>query len=82
MKLIKLGNNETLLQTNHGYEILYSYETPVAGYSPLLGHFKTTEHYSATTTKHINKYLKGNEAFLISPTDIERMGFIIAGENS
>jgi hypothetical protein len=77
MKLKQLGSNQTLLITNHGYEILYSYETPVAGYSPILGWFKTSKKYSRTTNKHINKYLNGNKACLLCPTDLEQMGMLI-----
>ncbi len=39
--------------------ILFSYSTPVAGYDSK-GAFRTAEHYSPTTSKHINKYL-GND---------------------
>jgi hypothetical protein len=77
MHLTKLGNNVSLLTTNHGYEILYSYSTPVAGWAPLIGNFKTNKRYSVTTTKHINKYLSGKEAIEMCPTDIESMGKII-----
>lgn len=75
MHIKPLGSNQTLLITNHGYEILYSYETAVAGYNPTLGlHFRTTKRYSNTTTKHINKYLAGRNAIALSPEDIEQMG--------
>jgi hypothetical protein len=81
MNIKPLGTNVTLLVTNHGYEILYSYETPVAGYSPLLGWFRTTQRYSNTTTRHINKYLeKQQDVINVSPEDIELMGKTIAGE--
>jgi len=39
---------------------LFSYDTPVAGWDDK-GAFRTLEHYSATTTKHINKYLGGKD---------------------
>lgn len=58
MNIKPLGANQTELITNHGHRILYSYETPVAGYLPNIGWFRTTEQYSKTTTKHINSYLK------------------------
>lgn len=73
MKIIELGNNQTELLTNHGHRILYSYETPVAGFSPEIGYFKSTEHYSRTTSKHINQYLKGVNAVLLPPEAIEEL---------
>ena len=45
----------------NGNFILFSYETPVAGRSISQendGFFKTSTHYSATTTRHINKYFR------------------------
>jgi hypothetical protein len=43
--------------------LLFSYSTPVAGFSPVhgpneSGHFKTAQHYSQTTTRHIKKYFR------------------------
>jgi len=58
MKLQSIAHNRTLLIFNNGItEILFSYETPVAGYSNKLGYVKTDQWYSSTTTRHINKYL-------------------------
>ena len=51
----------------NGSFVLFSYETPVAGRSIKApsgdeyendGFFKTATKYSATTTRHINKYFK------------------------
>jgi len=78
MRLNKLGQNQNLLETNHGHEILYSYNCPVAGFSPGIGYFKTTKFYSTTTSKHINKYLEGIEnVSTINQEDIELMGWLI-----
>ena len=44
----------------NGVSILFSYETPVAGWDNE-GAFRTEEKYSATTTKHVNKYLGGKD---------------------
>lgn len=57
LKLKPLASNMTEL-TLGSTTILFSYETPVAGYDDE-GAFRTLEHYSPTTTKHINKYLGG-----------------------
>lgn len=59
MKLKQVGSNMTELNIN-GVSVLFSYETPVAGWDSD-GSFRTDEHYSPTTTKHINKYLGGKD---------------------
>ncbi len=61
MKLKNIGSNMTETEVN-GTFILFSYETPVAGRSIKVsddGFFKTSTHYSPTTTRHINKYFRG-----------------------
>ena len=60
MKLKHLGPNMTELtffddNSTVTHVILFSYETPVAGWH-VNRLFKTEEKYSRTTTKHINKY--------------------------
>ena len=58
MELQSRAKNRTVLIFNNGItEILFSYDTPVAGYSDKLGFVKTNKWYSSTTTRHINKYL-------------------------
>ena len=75
MKLKTIGSNQTLLLTNHGYEILYSYETAVAGYSPVIGWFKSNKNYSKTTSKHVNAYLTNRvDIVLLTPEEIDYMG--------
>ena len=55
MELKQIAPNMTELTVN-GVSVLFSYETPVAGWDNE-GAFRTDQHYSATTTRHINKYL-------------------------
>tara|TARA_Y100001937_G_scaffold24933_1_gene35746 strand:+ start:112 stop:339 length:228 start_codon:yes stop_codon:yes gene_type:complete len=55
MKLKTIASNMTELNFN-GVSIMFSYDTPVAGWDNQ-GAFKTSEHYSPTTSKHISKYL-------------------------
>ena len=50
----QLASNMTRLRKN-GVEILFSYETPVAGYDEH-GAFKTDRKFSPTTSRHISKY--------------------------
>ena len=42
------------------HTILFSYETPVAGWDDM-GAFESEDYYSVTTSKHINKYFGGKE---------------------
>ena len=59
MKLIPLGSNQNLVQLNSGVQVLFSYRTPVAAYVPGEGYFRTNQNWSKTTSKHINKWLRG-----------------------
>ena len=83
--LINYGSNMTLVKFKDS-EILFSYSTPVAGrnldidYLPFeKGLFKTEEKFSATTTKHINKYFRqefnvnGKDIPEVAQEDIEEM---------
>ena len=88
MKLKPIGSNMTTLTLNDGTEILFSYETPVAGYlsvEALDNHpfpqevgngcmfFRTAKKWSSTTTRHINKYLEGCTAAVVSQDQIESL---------
>ena len=59
MKLRNVGSNMTELVLGRT-SVLFSYETPVAGWDDK-GAFRTDTRYSSTTTKHINKYLGGKD---------------------
>ena len=69
MKLKQIASNMTELDIN-GTKVLFSYSTPVAGRSDA-GLFKTTEKYSATTTKHINKYFR--EEWGVNPLSVREV---------
>lgn len=56
MKVRNVGSNMTELVTD-GCTVLFSYETPVAAYTPTQGYVRTAKWYSHTTTRHINKWL-------------------------
>ena len=76
MKLRQIASNMTEVEYNDGTTVLFSYRTPVAGFDPahpdgVKGHFKTDRHYSATTTRHINKYFR-NE-WNIDPKQVRTM---------
>lgn len=59
MQIKPIASNMTELEVNNT-TILFSYSTPVAGYSDE-GAFRTDKYYSVTTSKHINKYLGGKD---------------------
>lgn len=59
MKIKSIGSNMTELNIN-GVSVLFSYSTPVAGWDDK-GAFRTSKHYSTTTSRHINKYLGGKD---------------------
>ena len=58
MNIKPLASNMTLLIKEDGTEILFSYQTPVAAHLPDGGFIRTSEWYSQTTTRHINKWLR------------------------
>ena len=62
MKVKNIGSNMTLCILCDGAEVMFSYETPVAGHDNTGIAFRTTEKYSVTTTKHINKYLRDSHS--------------------
>lgn len=57
MKLKQHGINMNEVETS-GVHVLFSYETPVAGYVAGHGFLRTSKKWSPTTTRHINKWLK------------------------
>ena len=59
LNLKKIGSNMTELEVGNT-SILFSYQTPVAGYDDQ-GAFRSNDWFSSTTTKHINKYLGGKD---------------------
>tara|TARA_Y100001970_G_scaffold220333_1_gene270576 strand:+ start:1216 stop:1482 length:267 start_codon:yes stop_codon:yes gene_type:complete len=71
MILRQIGNNQNLIRFNNGAEILFSYETPVAGYSMDEGYFRTEEYFSKTTSKHINNFVKDVNAKEVKQSFIE-----------
>ena len=58
MHIESIGSNQTELTFNKG-QVLFSYKTPVAAYTPSMGYIKTATKWSRTTTRHINKWLEG-----------------------
>ena len=67
MKLRQVKSNVTEL-TIGDTTIMFSYQTPVAGYDDQ-GAFRTDQHYSVTTTRQINQYLGGKDVGRTVPQD-------------
>ena len=59
LNLKSIGSNMTELEVGNT-SILFSYQTPVAGYDDQ-GAFRSNDWFSMTTTKHIDKYLGGKD---------------------
>jgi len=59
MNLRPIKSNMTELTVGNT-TVLFSYRTPVAGYDDQ-GAFRTAQHYSVTTSRHINQYLGGKD---------------------
>jgi hypothetical protein len=58
MHLKPIASNMTQLDLPNGYQVLFSYQTPVACLSDN-GYYRTATKWSGTTTRHINKWLGG-----------------------
>lgn len=59
MKLSPIASNMTEIEIGNK-TILFSYKTPVAFHEAGVGYAKTNKHWSATTSRHISKWLKLN----------------------
>ncbi len=58
MRLQPIASNMTQVDFNNGYQVLFSYKTPVACLSDN-GYYRTSKFWSVTTSRHINKWLDG-----------------------
>lgn len=62
MRIKQRGPNMTEVQFNNGTLVFFSYETPVAAFRPHVGYVQIEDSPSRTTTRHINDWLKANNA--------------------
>ena len=60
MKVQQVGSNQTEVTLADGTCVLFSYQTPVAAIVPGKGWIRTAYKWSATTTKHINAWIRKN----------------------
>ena len=74
MKLTPIAANQTEVSINDATQIFFSYKTPVAAYLPEKGYVRTSQFWSVTTSRHINKWLKGvNEVTEIDQTVLDNL---------
>ena len=59
MKLTPIAANQNEVEFTNGTQVFFSYKTPVAAYCPSQGYIRTAKFWSVTTSRHINKWLKG-----------------------
>ena len=69
MKIKQIASNMTELDLGFA-QVFFSYETPVAACLTDGTLVRTEQWYSATTSKHINKWLNGCEALTVSQDSI------------
>lgn len=72
MKVRNIGSNQTEINKDNGVSVLVSYQTPVAAFVPGRGYIQTNEHYSRTTSKHINAWA-GKSAVKVSQAEINAL---------
>ena len=70
MKLYQKGSNQIELDLGFAH-VFFSYETPVAARLTDGTLVRTDQWYSATTSKHINKWLNGCDALTVSQYRID-----------
>lgn len=58
MKNKKIAANQTEVTLENGNILFISYETPVAAFVSGRGIIRTSKKWSATTTRHINKFIQ------------------------
>ena len=58
MQLRHIASNMTQLDLANGDSVLFSYRTPVAALTEN-GYYRTSQKWSTTTSRHINKWLDG-----------------------
>jgi hypothetical protein len=72
MSVSPIGSNQTEVGLPDR-RFLFSYSTPVAGYVDGLGYVRTNRFFSATTSRHINRWLDGSTATVIDHAELVRL---------
>ena len=77
MKLVALKKNQNEVHLKGGVVILFSYQTPVCGFSPDMGYFRTEEFHSTTTSRHINNWLREEDADKVELVSQEQLDEVV-----
>lgn len=71
MEMKRTGPNTTIIETNGGDRIFFSYSEPVAAFKADTGtYIRTNKFFSVTTSKHINAFLLGNKAHEVEHAEL------------
>lgn len=71
MELKRTGPNTTIIETNDGSRIFFSYSEPVAVFRADTGKYiRTNKFFSVTTSKHINQFLAGSAAEAVDHAEL------------
>lgn len=76
MKLSVLGANKTEVRFDNGTIVFFSYNTPVAAFTPNMGWVRTSKKWSVTTSKHINQWLGSVSALEVDQTFFDNIPLI------
>jgi hypothetical protein len=73
MNIKQLAPNQTELHKDDGTIIFVSYETPVAAFVDGFKWIRSSEKYSVTTSKHVNKWLAGLNVETVPQAQIDAL---------
>jgi hypothetical protein len=62
MMVAQFHNNAIAVTLHDGTELLFHHDTPVAGYRPEHGYFKSQTRHSRTTSRVVGKYFEDRGA--------------------
>jgi hypothetical protein len=71
MRTERIGQTAARVEHGDAGSILYSYSTPVAAFVPGRGYLRTDQHYSVTTSRHVNAWARGGA--VVPQSEIDRI---------
>ena len=71
MRTERIRQTAARVEHGPGASVLYSYQTPAAAFVPGRGYLRTEEHYSCTTSRHVNAWARG--ATVVPQSEIDRL---------
>jgi hypothetical protein len=73
VKIKQLAPNQTEIHMDNGTIVFISYETPIAAFVDGYRWVRSAEKYSATTSKHVNKWLSGLNVETVPQVQIDAL---------